>query len=1089
MSGTVPLLMVLYNNDTVEIRYSDSSTLQLSSCGSTMIHSATPSQGKCSKMTKSSSTHKRSRFVTSEHRQKVLQAMDFRNRFAQRPYLCEELLEKDQIVALYANIENVSWPTSPAEATVDILQDGSRKINSLDEYASLVISPHGHDFTVCYLSKISHESVKPKPDLAGSTKSESFQSRSGFSQPRAKPGMAKSDRSLKAGDVVKSNSREAVVHPFQCAERSNNDYNCQSELNDVALNHRPPSLIHHGFAPYNSEDRKEKGNDSSQRPHLQKCETDNQLLRQFSTCQVNTTDKKSCHQHTSLVSDELSLSEKYDSCRKTKMEDPPELPLDYQIHKLSGPFPNSSINSHDISSISRSSTPDGLRTMVDSDATLGTQDTSATAGHPLPVYKQRHSSPTHFTSSPYEEAFKVKSRSAAESQLENEGALGASYIAEDCVAVNVENLSLDKSGLDKTICEESHVLLEQSRTVIGQESDSDIDTQKLSPTHQRTGVTQCRDFCHPVTQNAAENLDTNTTQQDKFGSSPQQQISTYTHPEGVDSEKQCSELSGISLHRSHNEAEGTETKQQKSCARNLYVWTTSHGSRNDCPPAWTQPLKLALAQKTRQDTQQQEQAKNTAAPPIKGKSKGKQLSPVPIPLPLTCPFQHLHRWDADKTLDVTDLSGSLEFQHGMLKVVISEGIVYRFVKVANIHIVEVHPGDGSIIVSQGVKGHFFTHYIIAGDQLEERTYSLKSLPPGLQKGRYSISKLIQTANRYLLMNRQWEKRGLKQDLPCWKREVVAVVEPLSSSLLEECVVEGVGKFSAFTNGRVRAVFDDRTALDMMCNFSRRVSECLHHSQELQTSLPAASQVTLPMSSYEAIFGASSARLLLPSGQYVTVDIQNPGKYRNYIQAGREWASWVNSSPMERHQFYTQQHTPTVMQRAAEHELKKIFCFNYILEQSLLIQQEDKIRYDKALHSSPQQSSSAAISVSQDQSSLPAFHGSTQPMSPGKFIIKTQPGSDSPNSLSRHSNRLQFDPSLASTGMNRAQQSDIYARYSQSECDYVSPRVTHELARSDLKAQNIVEGFDAVRQVLLRNSNLINDIDEFLDSSRKQHQES
>ena len=48
-------------------------------------------------------------------------------------------------------------------------------------------------------------------------------------------------------------------------------------------------------------------------------------------------------------------------------------------------------------------------------------------------------------------------------------------------------------------------------------------------------------------------------------------------------------------------------------------------------------------------------------------------------------------------------------------------------------------------------------------------------------------------------------------------------------------------------------------------------------------------------------------------------------------------------------------------------------------------------------------------------------------------------------------------------------------------------IAPHLAYSDEKVQFIKDGFQAVRQVLLRNSNLINDIDEFLDSSRKQDQ--
>lgn len=67
----------------------------------------------------------------------------------------------------------------------------------------------------------------------------------------------------------------------------------------------------------------------------------------------------------------------------------------------------------------------------------------------------------------------------------------------------------------------------------------------------------------------------------------------------------------------------------------------------------------------------------------------------------------------------------------------------------------------------------------------------------------------------------------------FQKEVVAVIEPLPSSLLEECHVTGLGKFSAFTNGRVRVVFEDRTTLDVVCNFSRRVNKCLHHSHEPQ----------------------------------------------------------------------------------------------------------------------------------------------------------------------------------------------------------------------------------------------------------------
>lgn len=54
---------------------------------------------------------------------------------------------------LYSNIVEAAWPSGTDEA--EVLQDGSIRLTSQDEFASLVLSPHGRDFTVCYLSKTS----------------------------------------------------------------------------------------------------------------------------------------------------------------------------------------------------------------------------------------------------------------------------------------------------------------------------------------------------------------------------------------------------------------------------------------------------------------------------------------------------------------------------------------------------------------------------------------------------------------------------------------------------------------------------------------------------------------------------------------------------------------------------------------------------------------------------------------------------------------------------------------------------------------------------------------------------------------------
>ncbi|RUS75538.1 hypothetical protein EGW08_016706, partial [Elysia chlorotica] len=686
-----------------------------------------------------------------------------------------------------------------------------------------------------------------------------------------------------------------------------------------------------------------------------------------------------------------------------------------------------------------------------------------------------------------------------------DGALNGSYLAP---GPDSDDGGVEETGLDRTICEEDQPPEELSRTVVGEESGHPtlLSSQQTRGADGAVNPTSNRQD-NPVQAQMSQQNSNPGVKSAEFGDNVTTHLSYAHHHRTAqerDSELACQSLEPTGV--SSGFLSEIDEKSQRSQCQSLYVWTTTHASRNACPPSWTHPLKLVQNAKSRQEHHNQHPSEVSERPKTTAPVE-KQLSPLPAPLPVTCPFQHLHKWDAEKTLDVSDAAGSLEFQHGMLKVVISEGIVYRFVTVAKIHIVEIHPGDGSIIVSQGVKGHFYTHYITVEDRLEERTYSLKSLPAGHRKGRYSIAKLIQTANRYLMMNQQWERRGLKQELPCWKREMVAVVEPLSSSLLEECVVEGLGKFTAFTNGRVRAVFEDRTALDMVCNFSKRASESLQHGQEPKASLPVASQVSLPVSSYEAIFGASTARLLLPSGQYVTVDIQSPGQYKSYIQAGREWASWVNSSPMERHQFYTQKHAPSAMLRAAEHELKKIFCFNYILEQTM--QMQNSIGYsslDHALESDHRPTASVVPSPAalpaeceyseagpgrfahlSNQTSPPYTHRHTRSQhyqqqsvqDPDTVFWHSAPGNDAHFNSRSGSNMMPEFLHVNPKGIRTSHQTAVRPG-SQSGVMSVSDQMTQQTERM----QSVTDGFQAVRQVLLRNSNLINDIDEFLDNSRK-----
>ena len=54
-----------------------------------------------------------------------------------------------------------------------------------------------------------------------------------------------------------------------------------------------------------------------------------------------------------------------------------------------------------------------------------------------------------------------------------------------------------------------------------------------------------------------------------------------------------------------------------------------------------------------------------------------------------------------------------------------------------------------------------------------------------------------------------------------QRNELTTLQP-TMVLLEENIVDGVGRFSVYSNGHVRILFDDRTSLEMMADLSKRL---------------------------------------------------------------------------------------------------------------------------------------------------------------------------------------------------------------------------------------------------------------------------
>ncbi|XP_050398660.2 uncharacterized protein C5orf34 homolog [Patella vulgata] len=776
-TSAVPVLMVLYSNDGVEVRYNDKTRLQISPCGSTLTHFDNPDAG-THPLYGTTKVQQRVRFVTSNHRHKVLQALDFRNRFSERPYLCRELTPKTEITALYTNIKEVKWPLSLHRAQVETLPDGSIRVMATDDFASLVLSPHGRDFTVCYLSKVSEEIKKAKTTFS-----------------------------------------PTVV-------RAKTDFHNLSKNNELDFSDSPKVDFLRAATP-----------------PLQDFTINNGSSPEFKIDPIYTQRVSTPTKHKTVSINETPIVTPYGVTAMFK-------------HPNKEHSPGSNV--HELSSISKISS-EGLN------GTIDTVDISLVPGDHKKATKATHNEPRH----------------------------------------------------------------------------------------------------HP---NSSDNNNSNSSNQS------------------------CEEDSSV---------------------RYSYVWVTRHYSCSQCPMIWSHPLKLATKVLENPDVlKNRKEVESIPSPNTKPKKEDVVKSCLPLPQPLTCPFQHLHRWSTGH---------GEEFQSGRLSVVMADGVIYRLVYLPSTTSIEMYPGDGSVIYSHGISGQYYQHLLFKQGKLEERSYSLKSLPPPLPNSPYSLEKLVKRGSRFLSEAFEADKHTRREELPCWKHEESKPMEPISCEILEECCVPGRGKFSAYTNGRIRVVFDDRTALDMVCDFSNRLDECLQHSEK-----PSTANVMPRVTGFDRLMGRESCRLLLPNGQYILVDITKPGIYNKYVTAAIEWAKWVNSLPKDRGHFYQDMEESNKQPYCVAAELKKINCFNYIIDNTVLNQNSNS-------------------SISLDHHNIPesAFRG---------------------NQASLYGSR--------DSGYT-TQYSSSYA----SRNNYSAMDIQRACQAKDME---IFNGFNSVRQALLKTSKLINDIDHMLE---------
>ncbi|XP_048382663.2 uncharacterized protein C5orf34 homolog isoform X1 [Stegostoma tigrinum] len=166
-------LMVLYEDDSVEVQYTDNSCLQLSPCGSEFLFEKAPVPS-MHPLQSSCRIRQRTPFVISSYKDRLLQALEFRNQFASRPYLPARLISGDKLSNQFLDICEVKWPEGDEDGGITVADSGWVTVSSLDGRAFLNLAPSRLEFTVEFLTPISKTAAtKPFHKLDTSSTSDS----------------------------------------------------------------------------------------------------------------------------------------------------------------------------------------------------------------------------------------------------------------------------------------------------------------------------------------------------------------------------------------------------------------------------------------------------------------------------------------------------------------------------------------------------------------------------------------------------------------------------------------------------------------------------------------------------------------------------------------------------------------------------------------------------------------------------------------------------------------------------------------------------------------------------------------------------
>lgn len=372
-----------------------------------------------------------------------------------------------------------------------------------------------------------------------------------------------------------------------------------------------------------------------------------------------------------------------------------------------------------------------------------------------------------------------------------------------------------------------------------------------------------------------------------------------------------------------DQLQGSRTHRPKDAesvkSRNRYTRVIQTFSRASYPQTWNFPLALAVRHLESQRTETNAGQHRTSHPDVQDVHA--QMSKLPDALLVKCPSPHQHRWRYER-VNPDLLEQEVEVTTELVKVVWCKGVIYRIIDGVTA-VVEISPGDGSLIRSNGALANYFTHYKskAAHRDTVECVYYLSSLPPDVPGQMYSVRSVVTRASRILECYIQ-ARTSLRTPLSvsCWKEQMAACD---CVNVVQEVNVVGTGRFKALSDGTAEVLFVNGVRAQMMWT-SDTYTPAQRHTAEVRGS-------------------ERWCQISLPDGHHTLVQVDTDKTYQRYVSALVEWCDWIKQTDQSKSvegvassdSAHSNTHQPITC-RSVVFELEKIKRFNFLLENSRVL---------------------------------------------------------------------------------------------------------------------------------------------------------